>query len=254
MSLVTAPDNAPFFLPGDRRGVLLVHGFTGTPFEMRLAGDALARRGYTIASPLLAGHGTGLAELSVTRWPDWLASAEHAFDELRQRCDQVAVCGLSLGGLLSLELARRHPQQIVAIASLSAPLWLARWQTVGLRLLAHLPLLKALPKFGGSDIVDVEMRQRNPTGRGFPLGAVSSLLDCMDHVRTHLHEIDRPAFVAHGRRDHTAPFACMAKLTSELRGPVDSLVLERSAHVITLDVERAELFRRLGEFLERHLN
>jgi len=250
MRAVAGVDAGPFAFDGDRRGLLVVHGFTGTPFEVRPCGEALNARGFTVVGPRLAGHGGSIGELSSTRWPDWYATVENAFDELRARCDAVALCGLSLGGLLTLELARRRREQVAAIAVLSVPLWLPRWQTGAIRLAARLgwTRTRALPKVGGSDIADGEMRRKNPTGRGFPFAALDSLLDCAAHVRAGLDEIDRPAFVAHGHRDHTAPFDCMAEIARRLRGPVEQLVLPRSRHVVTLDVERAELFRRLGDF------
>ena len=251
----SSDDAEPFRFDGDRRGVLLVHGFTGTPFEMRLLGESLAARGFSVVGPRLAGHGGSSSALADTTWKDWFSSVEQAFDELRGRTDRVAVCGLSLGGLLTLELARLRRSEITAIASLSAPLWIRRWMMTGVRLATRSPLLRhaTLPKLGGADIADPVMRRRNPTGRGVPVRAVASLFDFMDHVDRHLPEVDRPAFVAHARNDHTVPFACMEAIASRLAGPVERLVLDRSAHVITLDFDRERLFRALGEFLERRL-
>src|SRR4051812_24350152 len=116
-----AVDVAPFRFDGAgpagvrRRGVLLVHGFAGTPFEMRGLGEALAARGFTVSAPNLAGHGPDAANLKATSWTDWYAGVERAFDELSASCDAVAVCGLSLGGLLTLELARRRGREIAAV-------------------------------------------------------------------------------------------------------------------------------------------
>ncbi len=255
MRVAASAEAGPFRFDGDRRGLLLVHGFTGTPFEVRPLGEALHARGFSVVGPRLAGHGGTVADLGATRWPEWYDTVERAFDELRARTDGVGVCGLSLGGLLTLELARRRPRDVQAIAVLSVPLWLPRWMAGAIRVAGRVAWARAqhLPKWGGSDIADREMRARNPTGRGFTVAALNSLLDCMAHVRGGLGEIDRPAFVAHGHRDGTAPFDCMAEIARKLRGPVEQLVLPRSRHVITLDVERADLFRRLGDFFSRQL-
>jgi carboxylesterase len=251
-----AGDAAPFRFDGDRRGVLLVHGFTGTPFEMRFLGEHLAGRGYSVVGPQLAGHCGTPADLGCTGWRDWYASVERAFDELRGRVERVAVVGLSLGGLLSLELARQRGPEVVAVGALASPLWLDPWIMRGIRWLGRNRLLgtRTVPKWGGSDIADPELRGRNPATRGMPLPALLSLLEVMETVRQHLGDVAQPAFVAHGRKDHTAPFACMEVLVRCLgSAEVEQLVLERSYHCITIDVEREALFQRLTAFLGRHL-
>src|SRR5262249_60755178 len=104
--VAAASATSPFELRGDRRGVLLLHGFTGTPFEVRSLGEALhARLGVTVSGPLLAGHGGSARALAATGWRDWEASALSALVELRARCDGVVVAGLAVGCLL----ARRLP-------------------------------------------------------------------------------------------------------------------------------------------------
>jgi carboxylesterase len=247
-------DVTPFRHRGGRRGVLLVHGFAGTPFEMRGLGAALAARGFAVSVPALAGHGPDSARLRGTAWTDWLGSVEAAFDELRADCDVVGVCGLSLGGLLSLELARRRPGQVAALALLATALYLPPWQARGIRRASRSWLLKrlAMPKPLGSDIADPAMRRRNPT-RSMPFATLASLVDCMEHVRPRLGEVACPALVAHGRKDHTIPFACADELAARLAGTVERMTLERSFHVLTLDLEREALFARIGDFFERHL-
>src|SRR5262249_59907002 len=96
---------APFDFPGDRRGVLVLHGFTGTPFEVRPLGERLAKRGLTVVGPVIPGHCTTPQALGETSWRDWQAGAAAALDGLRARCDRIAVAGLSMGGLLAARLA-----------------------------------------------------------------------------------------------------------------------------------------------------
>nr|MBA3820853.1 alpha/beta fold hydrolase [Deltaproteobacteria bacterium] len=102
-------------------GVVLVHGFTGTPYEVRYLGEQLARAGYAVRGPRLPGHGTRVEDLDVTTWSDWVAEVDRAVEALRRRCDRVAVIGQSLGGLLALHHASRHPE-LPCVGSLAAPL------------------------------------------------------------------------------------------------------------------------------------
>jgi alpha-beta hydrolase superfamily lysophospholipase len=119
---VYAPRAEPFDLAGDRRGVLCLHGFTGTPYEVRYLGGRLAAHGLTVRGPALPGHATRLEDLVDKTWRDWADGVTAAYDDLAARCDRVAVVGQSLGGLLALDLAtRRSP---AAVVSLAAPLWL----------------------------------------------------------------------------------------------------------------------------------
>ena len=110
-----------------------------------------------------------------------------------------------------------------------------------------------IPSFGGSDIADPEMKRMNPRFGSMPVAALNQLLDLQDHIAPLLGEVQGPALVAHARQDHTIPFACHAPLVAALQGPVEALVLDRSFHVISLDVEREFLFQRISRFFLQHL-
>jgi carboxylesterase len=255
---------------GDGRGVLVVHGFTGSPFEMRYLGDALAARGYIVSGPALAGHGEGSpVALDATTWRDWYGSAETAFDALRQRCTRVAVVGLSMGGLLALHLARERGEQLACVGALATPVWLPRHLEAAilgvnraLRAAERVPALAAyaralppLPKMGGeSDVRDAGLRAANPPMPAMPVRALASQLELQRVVRRDLAGVRVPAFVAHARKDHTAPFACAAHIMARLGSrEVRGLTLEHSYHVITIDVERERLARAVGDFLDEYV-
>ncbi|MBI4510355.1 MAG: alpha/beta fold hydrolase [Deltaproteobacteria bacterium] len=248
----------PLSIPGDHRGVLLIHGFTGSPFEMKFLAEELGKRGFSVEVPVLAGHERGdPAELAQARWKDWYATVDRELRALKRRCEHVAVVGLSLGGLLALHLARRNQDQISALGAISVPLWLGRPIEVAVPILAQLsrlaPPLAHVPKFH-SDVRDRIMRERNPT-MNVPLPAVDQLIQFMRLVRATVDLVRVPAFVAHGKKDHTASFACSEELVSRLGSSVvEYLVLPRSYHVATIDVERDLLAKRLGRFLTERIS
>src|SRR5262245_19529201 len=101
-------------------GVLLCHGITGAPAEMKPLVRRLAGAGFTVSCPALAGHCSTLRELKRTRWTDWYATLESALDALREQCSTVFVSGLSMGALLALKLAADHPDTVQGVATLSA--------------------------------------------------------------------------------------------------------------------------------------
>jgi carboxylesterase len=162
-----------------------------------------------------------------------------------------------MGGLVTLELARRRPEDISAICVLATALFLQRSARRFVGVTRRLPLLQkaALPKWAGSDISDPEMRRKNGIAQGdawMPLNALASLVDFGVHVRDHLVEVQLPVLLAHSRNDHTVPFACMEAIATRLgtpRSQVRQLILERSHHVITLDVERELVFRVVADHI-----
>jgi carboxylesterase len=233
-------------------GVVCVHGLTGTPYEMRFLGGELARAGFTAIGPLLPGHGTTVDDLARTRWSEWVAAVERAFDSLRARCERVAVVGQSMGGLLALELASRRTD-VAAVATLATPLWLgrlgglvARWAEAG-----KLGRIRTLPKLRGSDVRDRQVRAENPCYATFPINAIIEISAGMRAVDAALPRIVAPVLVLHGKRDHTAPVACAERIAERARA-VRTLILPRSYHLIAADVERDIVAAEVIAFLRAH--
>jgi carboxylesterase len=254
-------DKSPLSIAGDERGVLCLHGITGTPYEVRPLAEALGRLGCSVEAPMLAGHGNSLRELALSRWGDWLQSAQRAMEAVSARAGgrPIAICGFSMGGLLALRLARMFPERVAALVVMAAPLRLRRMQVMGIRAACRLPVdfrslpAVCIPKLKGSDISDVSLRRQNPGLRAFPLAALENLLDLMDSVRADLPSIRMPTLVVHGRHDHTVPMDDSFELTGSLASDViERLWLERSYHIVTLDVERSVLIDTVTKFLGRY--
>jgi carboxylesterase len=258
--------NQAFELDGDGAvGVVLQHGFTGSPWEVRYLGERLAAAGISVVGPLLPGHGTRVEDLDAVTWQDWVAHVERAVDRVAERCDRVAIVGQSLGGLLALYVASRRPSlpsgspplrgnkaALTCVASLAAPLWLeglsarvARWAASG-----KVPF-KAIPKFGGSDVLDPRSRVENPCYPAIPMKALRQLVEFMRVVDASLARVTQPTLVLHARQDHTAPVACADRI-AEATHAERVRILPRSYHLIAVDVERDVVAAEVIEFVRKH--
>ena len=247
-----------FSLPGRRAlGCLLVHGFTGTPEEMRPLGEAPAAQGFPVCAVRLAGHGTDVTELARTPWTEWFASVEDAAARLRATVPRLAVAGMSMGALLALHLAATRPAEVAALVLCGTPLRLAGWRVRALPVVIRVPWLARryafIPKEnGGPDVADHVARAASPSYRVTPLAGVIELLRLQRVVRRELKRVGQPALLLHGRHDHTVSLANLALLRGRLGShTIETHVLERSWHVITIDHDREEVARLTGAFLAR---
>lgn len=231
-------------------GVLVLHGFTATAREVQPLADHLGLQGFDVECPTLPGHGTTPADLQSTSWRDWYAGAEAALTMLAQRNEgqSLAVCGQSMGGLLALRLAAMR-SDVRAVCALATPLWLPKTVQVLVRLLG--PWMRFCPK-AGPDLSDPLERKQHVGYPVFPLRATQSLIDLMTEVRGRVPKVRVPTFVIHSQNDHTASPNCARYLAQHLANG-RLLMLEKSFHILTRDVERVRLQNEVTTFLKEAL-
>jgi carboxylesterase len=250
----------PFYYPGNEIGCLTIHGFTGTPFEVRWLGQHLNRQGYTVYGPRLAGHGTHIRDMVPIRWREWYLDVLAAYKLLRARCEQVFVLGLSMGGALSMALAAHEP--VDGAVAMSAIYRLEGWQRVLLPLAGL--FVRAMPK-GGPPPEDNPFQRRviaeqkargeepfgHPTYPAFPVRSAGQLVKLLRFVRAGLPSITAPVLLMHSRADDTVPFEHL-QLYYNAIGSADkqTLILEKSLHCIAEDVERELVFEAAADFIK----
>jgi carboxylesterase len=248
-SLIQNPhlDSSPFFLPGGSTGVLLIHGFTATPVEVRLLGEYLHKYGYTVSGPLLPGHGATVEELNRCTWRDWVEHVRQTHLDLSARCTQVFVGGESMGGLLALYLGSKYPS-IAGVMAFAPALRAAS------RLIQLSPLLKFLVKTRARKNEDTDslVNQRWQGYSVIPVPASAQLLALQRQVRRRLPHITQPLLIIQGRRDTTLD----TRGAEEVLVKVDShdralLWLEKSSHCLLLDAEWETAAKRTLAFLRR---
>jgi len=239
-------DLNPFFFEGGPMGCLLIHGFSGSPPEMRPMGEYLAQQGLTVLGVRLAGHGTTPEDMARTGWRDWVASAEEGLRELQGRCDPVFLAGLSMGGVIALHLATRHP--VAGVVTMSAPAYIADWRFRLLPLVQ--PFVRWITSGGESDLTDSEAQNRFSAYSRLPTSALVSLRQLLRLVRQELGQVRVPVLIMQGERDRTIPHDS-AQILFDSLGTTDKEIVwwPNSGHAITIDSEREAVWARAHAFI-----
>jgi carboxylesterase len=229
-------------------GVLLCHGFTGSPASMRPWADYLAERGASVVLPRLPGHGTTLQDMTRTRWVDWYAEDQRELLDLADRCTDVFVMGLSMGGTLALRLAEQHPEVVRGLVLVNASLRSDN------KAMAVLPVLKSfVPAIKGVSN-DIAMPGQDELAYDrTPLKPLYSLTKLWRIVRDDLPQVKAPMLVYRSAQDHVVEESSF-NLLMERSGSteIEHHVLERSYHVATLDYDAEQIFAGSWEFVTKH--
>jgi carboxylesterase len=241
-----SPEAGPFSADGGPVGVLVLHGFTGSPRTVRPWAEHLAQAGLTVRVPLLAGHGGTWQELSRTGWTDWYASAERAFSEISARCEQVFVAGISMGGCLSFRLAQTQGERVSGLVVVNPSL-------AGDNALIPLaPVLKyvvrSVPSIGG-DIKKPGAAEG--AAKRTPVASVATMPRMWKATAAELASVTQPVLVYRSTVDHVVGPASMKVLTAALPG-AEVRPLANSYHVATLDNDAPEIFDGTLAFIQKH--
>ncbi|MCD0481673.1 carboxylesterase [Streptacidiphilus sp. ASG 303] len=241
------PGAEPFHHEGGPVGVLLCHGFTGTPQSLRPWGEHLAANGLTVSLPLLPGHGTRWQDMQVTRWEDWYAEVDRELRSLSAACEQVFVCGLSMGGALALRLAAQHGDAVSGLVLVNPSVRSDSPATALLPVLRHL-----VPSIPG---VANDIAREGSTEVAYdrtPLHAAWSLSRLWRTVQAELPQVTQPLLLFRSPEDHVvSPGSARLLLGRISSTDVEERLCERSYHVATLDHDAEVIFEGGLDFIRR---
>ncbi|MCZ7570540.1 MAG: alpha/beta fold hydrolase [Ardenticatenaceae bacterium] len=243
-------DPAPFFFEGGPTGIILTHGWTGAPPEMRPLGEFLAARGLTVFGVRLAGHGTEPAEMNATGWHDWYADLVVAYDRMRARCERVFAGGISMGSLLTLHLAAQHPHPPAGIILYAPAIQITDHRLPFTAVLRF--FVKLAPKDESAhDFVDPEGPLRVWSYEVNPVHGAYQLWRLKNRVRRELGQVTVPTLILHGRRDQIVYPAGAHEVYDRIASSDKTLHwFENSGHVITVDAEREQVWQATYDWIK----
>ncbi|MFI6032684.1 alpha/beta hydrolase [Streptomyces sp. NPDC051315] len=241
------PGAEPYRHEGGEVGVLLCHGFTGSPQSLRPWARYLAGHGLTVGLPLLPGHGTRWEDMALTGWPDWYAQVDRDLRILRERCARVFVAGLSMGGALALRLAAKHGEGVEGVMVVNPANKVHGLSAYALPVARH---LVRTTKGIRSDIAKAGVLE---TGYDrVPLHAAHSLRTFLRLADGELPQVTQPLLLLRSVRDHVVPAADSARILGRVSSTdVTEILLEQSYHVATLDHDADRIFEESLAFIGR---
>lgn len=262
-----------YWLPGGPVGVLLVHGLTGTPQEMRGVARTFNQAGYTVYVPQLAGHCGTPEDLVNSGWRDWYQSVVAGAEALAARVDRLFIGGLSMGAVLALNYAADYPQRVSGVLVYSITLRYDGWSIPPLLRLASrwlLPLIGWLrlgrkrifyeaPPYGiRNEVLRSKIAAKMLSGDsvaaglpGNPWPSLNEMSRLSRHLRHHLHRVTAPCLILHAAEDDIAHRRNAEWVRDRVSGPAELVLLANSYHMITIDNDRSEVFRRSTEFVRQ---
>ena len=235
----------PFRIEGNEVGVLVSHGFTGTPQSVRPLGEALAGSGFTVAVPRLAGHGTSVRDMAKSTAEDWISSLEEDFAWLRERSDGIYLTGLSMGGTFALYMAAMHPEFVRGVLPINACVSLGNPDLARLTFDRNAP--DTVPGVGS----DIKARGVEELAyKEIPVPAVREFMALMRVTDDLLPRVTVPAVVFQSLEDHVVPPENGPYIQERLGSTYKQLIrLENSYHVATLDNDADLIAERILRFI-----
>jgi carboxylesterase len=251
------PTAEPFFFLGDpsKPACLLIHGFTGTPKEMRWMGEYLNQQGYTCLGIRLARHATHPEDMIRSKYTDWIASVEDGYHLLCNITDNIYIVGLSMGGILALLMSTQFARRVKGVVGMSTPYELPRDYPVWFLQLASI-FIKFRPKSRekpGSGWFDKDAYKGHISYARNPVRPTAELKKLILEMRAALPKVNVPVLLMHSKDDRYVLPENMERIYAGLVNARDKtkLYTTGSGHVLTRDAAREQVFQSTVEFIQR---
>jgi carboxylesterase len=245
--------NQPFFFPGTNgKGIIFIHGWTTTPYEMRRLGKFLNENGYTVSAPLLKGHGSVPKDLENVRWEEWIQDVEKAYNELELSCEKIYVGGTSIGSCLSVMMAKKHPK--TAGLLLMAMPYKVRFESVAFPLIKILRKIKNYnkkyypPTFGGINTVT-----RLISYQSYSMTSALEAVKLIKESRKNIPFVTQPCFIIQSLTDHIVAKSSAQDICNNIKSKFKKIkYIKRAYHTFISDIKNDNVFEEILDFIDEN--
>lgn len=245
--------NQPFFFKGNNgKGILLIHGWTTTPYEMRRLGKYLNENGYTVSAPLLRGHGSVPRDLESVTWEDWLQDIEKAYYELKLSCEKIYVGGTSIGSSLAIMMAKKH-LDTAGLLLMAVP-YRMKFEKIAFPMIKILKKVKNYnkkyypPTFGGINTIT-----RLISYQSYSMTSALEAVKLIKEARKNIQSITRPCFIIQSKTDHIIAKNSAQEIYHDIKSEVKKIkYIKRAYHTFISDIKNESVFEEILDFLEKN--
>lgn len=241
------PSAEPFYLQGNQTGCILLHGFTGTPKEMRWLGEYFNSKSITIITPRLSGHATTPEDMKRSNTNDWIASVEDAYHFIRPNVERLFVIGLSMGGMLA-SIAASY-LKFDGLVTISTPYEIPQkdWR---LRYIRQFALLQPKVNKGTGDWHNLDAAKDHVDYPYHPTRSIAELLDLFIELKLALPKLNLPCLHIHSTDDQSVPYFHLQKIfDNNGSSNKQRMTVHNSGHVIIREPDRFQVFEKILEFI-----
>ena len=245
--------NKPFHFKGTcDTCVILVHGWTSTPYEMRVLGEQLNKEGFAVDAPLLSGHGTRPEHLEHVQWEQWEKDVEKAYERVKKQYNRVYLGGMSLGGNLSLHVAAKN-KDIDGLILMSTP-YRMKYEKIG-EFVAHSThkfvsyKKKYYPRMWNArpSITQLISYQR------YPMSSAFEAFEAIKKSHEKLSSVKQPIFLVQPKKDHIVSSGSAEEIYKRVQSDKKEIrLIEKASHNFMGNGEHAEVFDSVIDFIKQN--
>ena len=245
--------NQPFYFEGTNgKAVLLIHGWTSVPYEVRRLGKYLNENGYTISAPMLRGHGTVPKDLEDVKWTDWLSDIQKNYRELKEKHGKVYVAGTSIGSNLAVMLAKNNPD-IASLVLMAMPYKIKLEKIVYNFAKLNLKFKKYKKKFYPPTFGVSTTITRLISYQTYPISSVIESFNLVQISRKYLDQIHQPCFILQSTHDHVVSRKSAQKIYDGLGSKNKKIrYIEKAYHTFVSDIKNEHVFQDVLNFLQEN--